>query len=321
MRIGLLNNLRAGRSDAQVTRLLGYLRHHPDVVHVETDQAHAVPEALGDLARQDVELLVVNGGDGTLEYVLSQILAHQAFEDRLPLIAPLRGGRTNMTALDLGVQRDPLKALASLIEAARGNQLQAHIVDRPVLHVEHGPSTARESVYGMFFGLGMIHRAIELVHRMMPKGHQGVFGATVVTGALVGRSAFGDSQGVLTPDKVQILLDGQAAEHGEFSCVISSTLHRLFARMRPFWGEGPGRLRFTGVAAGSTHKVRAFSGILRGAPNPELATPENGYTSHNVDRAELRFDCGFTIDGELFPPSPGQVVTLSTDSSIRFVRA
>ena len=48
MRVGLLNNLRAGRSGAQVSRVLALLRRYPDVLHVETDSAKILPEALAD---------------------------------------------------------------------------------------------------------------------------------------------------------------------------------------------------------------------------------------------------------------------------------
>ena len=61
MRIAVLNNLRAGRSNAKVSRILSLLRSYPDVFHVETDSAHALPEVLAEIARQNVNLLVVNG--------------------------------------------------------------------------------------------------------------------------------------------------------------------------------------------------------------------------------------------------------------------
>ena len=94
MRVGLLNNLRAGRNDARVHRLLDFLSHHPAVIHVETTCAEAVTDVLAEFAREDVELLVVNGGDGTLQRVLTAILGDDAFDGRRPLVAPLRGGRT-----------------------------------------------------------------------------------------------------------------------------------------------------------------------------------------------------------------------------------
>ena len=65
MRVGVLNNLRAGRSRKQVAQVLEVLRSYPDVVHVETESVRALPEALGELTRREVDLLVVNGGDGT----------------------------------------------------------------------------------------------------------------------------------------------------------------------------------------------------------------------------------------------------------------
>ncbi len=60
--------------------------------------------------------------------------------------------------------------------------------------------------------------------------------------------------------------------------------------------------------------------ILRGRPLPFL-TPANGYMSKNVDRAEMRFDCGFTVDGEIFAPQSDEVLTLTADRRVTFVRA
>ncbi len=88
MKFGVLNNLRAGRSDAQVSRILAFLKRHPEVAHIETSSAHAAPEALAALADEGVELLVVNGGDGTLQHTLTEILGHAGFGERVPWIAP-----------------------------------------------------------------------------------------------------------------------------------------------------------------------------------------------------------------------------------------
>ena len=169
MRIGLLNNLYAGRNAVQVERLLGFLRRHPDVLHVETDSADVVPEALADLARHEVDLLVINGGDGTLQFALSEILGNNAFEGRVPMIAPLRGGRTNMSASDLGALKDPVRGFAALIDDVENGRLAARISPRQVLRVNH--SRNRPPQYGMFFGLGVIHRAIGLNHDLFENDH------------------------------------------------------------------------------------------------------------------------------------------------------
>jgi hypothetical protein len=320
MRIGLLNNLRAGRNERRVHRLLGFLKQHPEVAHVETMSAAAVPEALAELAREEVGLLVINGGDGTLQHALTEILGQGEFGGRVPLLALLHGGRTNMTALDLGTRRDPVRAMASLIETVRGGRVRERSVERRVLRVHYGPG--HETRYGMFFGGGVIHRGIELVHRVFPPGRsRGVLGASLVTGALLGRLAlFGDTHGVLTPDKVQILLDGWPADRGESRLVMATTLDRLFLRMRPFWGSGPGGVRFTAVSADATQFERALPGILSGRPG-HVMTERNGYTSRNAKRVDLELGCGFTVDGELVDPWPGRVVSITARNTLHFVRA
>lgn len=325
LRIGVVNNLRAGKSQAQVVRMLDFLRSHPDVLHVETESAGVMPEALAELAAKEVDLLVVNGGDGTLQYVLTEILASNAFGDRVPLVAPLRAGRTNMSAMDLGADRNALRGLAAMLASARAGQIAERVEPRRVLRVAYGLGFERAVQYGMFFGAGIIKRAIELNHRLFDQDGQrsvveGVPGATLVTAGLIGRMITGDHSGILTPDKVQILLDGEEVHQGEYHLVMASTLSRLFARMRPFWGKGPGGVRFTAIAAPCERFGRAAIGMLRGRPS-DWVSPETGYTSRNVDHAELRMSCGFTVDGELWQPDPDRSIALSAERVVHFVRA
>jgi hypothetical protein len=318
MRVGVLNNLRAGRSASRVARVLRELRRHPDVVHVETETGCMVPEALAELAREDVELLIVNGGDGTIQRVLTELLG-SGRGDWLPILAPVRGGRTNMTALDLGAHRKPARMISELIESVRAGTLGERVVERPVLRVDLGGQDGVH--YGMFFAVGMIYRAIRLTHRLFPTGRaQGVFGAGVMTGALVTRAATGRLSGVLDPDKLQIVLDGTPVEPAEFTLAMATTLDRLFLRMRPFWGAEALPVRVTAIAAGARGLRTAAPGLVRGRP-PAHATPETGYTSRNVEHAAIQLDCGSTLDGELFAPEPGRVVHLRADDRVRFVRS
>ncbi len=318
MRVGVINNLRAGRSDRQVARVLNLLRDHPDVLHVETDQAGALPDAIADLARRQVDLLVVNVGDGTLQHTLTEILTNQPFR-RVPMIAPIRGGRTNMTALDLGAHRDPVRGLKALLEAAKTGRIHERVTDRPVLRIAY--DQGRRAEYGMFFGAGMIHRAIDLTHRLFPQGRsQGSFGAGMVTLSLLAKALFQSNEGVLTPDKVQVVLDGEMVKQGEFLLTISTSLQRLFWRLNPFWGEGEAPVRFTCISTGPQRFAAGAPGLLRGKPRP-FVRPQSGYNSRNVGRADLFFDCGFTVDGETFSPRAGEQATITGDRRVTFVRA
>jgi diacylglycerol kinase family enzyme len=316
VRVGVLNNLRAGKKDSRVAQVLEVLDHHPEVLHIETSSGALVPEAMATFAAEGVELLVLNGGDGTVQRVLTALLPAR---DWMPLLAPIRGGRTNMTAQDLGAHRSAEKGLAGLLEAVRRGTVSERIVERNVLRADLG---AGEGVkYGMFFGAGMLHRAIELSHRVFAPGRQqGTFGAGLVTALLIARAAMGKMRGVLEPDKVEIALDGKPAVPDSYVLLMATTLDRLFLRMRPFWGQGPGPLRVTAIAAHAAGLPRAVPGILRGKPGPRV-TPEAGYTSLNVLEAAFSLNCGVFVDGELHAGEPGRFVHLSAEDRVRFVRA
>jgi diacylglycerol kinase (ATP) len=317
VRIGLLNNLRAGRRRPAAERLARVLRGRTDVVSVETEGAHELGPALAELERREIDVLVLNGGDGTVQCALSALLRDPGRE-RLPAIAPVRGGRTNSISADLGADRDPARGLACLLAAADAGQLDRLTVARPVLRVRsarRGPDQ-----YGMAFGAGLIYRAIRLVHRSFAPGQQGVFGAGLVTGALVGKVLFRPSSGILTPDKCQVRVDGRDLVDAELYLLIASTLERLFLRINPFWGREPGGVRLTALASRAQWMALAAPGILAGRP-PRWLSRERGYASERAERAELRISCGFTIDGELFDPEPEEQIELCADRRITFLRA
>jgi hypothetical protein len=319
MRIGVLSNLRAGRREASVARIRKALRGRRDVLHLETTSIEMVASALDRFADADVELLVVNGGDGAIQHVLTELLAS---DDRrwLPWLAPVRGGRTNMIALDLGARRDPARGLSELLHAADAGRLLERSCERAVLRAELSDG-ALPPQYGMFFGAGILYRAIELTHRSFPQGKaQGVFGAAVMTATLLARAAAGRRGGVLVPDKMEIVLDDEEVVSEELMLAMSSTLHRLFLGLQPFWGREQAPLRVTAIAGRARSLATAAPGLMRGRP-PGHATPAAGYWSRNVSRAALRMDCGFTIDGELFAPLAGRIVRLSAQDRVRFVRA
>ncbi len=314
MRIGVLSNLRAGRVTAAAKRVRTILASHRDVLHLETRTSDKVRDALGVFEQEGVELLVLNGGDGTLQRTLTHIAGAKP-RTWLPLVAPLRGGRTNTSALSLGVQRDPGRGLEALIEAARSGTLAERTDERPVLRMDLG---AQGVQYGTFLGAGILYNAIRLTHDRFPDGRaQGFLGASLTTTTLLGRAVLGRYGGVLSPEKCEVSLDGVPVGPGEYLLVMATTLDRLFLRMNPFWGVEDAPVRF-GTVAARLGGWRTMMRVLRGLPP---GRPDPGYISHNVHSVTLRMDGGFTIDGELFDPEPGRLVRISADDRVRFVRA
>jgi hypothetical protein len=296
--------------------VLRELSRHPDVLRRETSASQSVPDAVAEFADEGVDVLILNGGDGTVHRALTEILAG-SYNGWRPMLAPTRCGRTNMIALDLGTGRNPAASVRRVIEAARAGNLEERVLERHAI----GAEISGQLEYGMFFGVGVLYRAIQLTHRSFPEGRaQGVFGGAVMAATLITRLLAGDSSGVLDPDKIQISLDREVISSDEFQLVLATTLNRLILGLNPFFGSGPGPLRVSALAKDSHRLSRALPGLLRGSP-PRWATPEEGYTSRNVREAAFQLDCGIAFDGEMFAPEPGRVLRVHTSEPLRFVRA
>ncbi|HEY8123129.1 MAG TPA: diacylglycerol kinase family protein [Myxococcota bacterium] len=318
MRIGLLNNLRAGRNKRLGERILREVEGAPDVMHFATPSAAAVPEAIERMRRADVELLIVNGGDGTLECALTALLA-TGRPSWLPVIAPIRGGRTNMTAADLGAVRDGAQGLREIVADARAGKLEARIASRAVLRVARQRSG--EVRCGMFAAAGMLGRAVSLTTRHLPKGRlQETIGVALVTCTLVANILTGARGALMHPDEIGLAFDGKPLPDERRLVTLFTTLERLIFGFRPCWGAGEGPIRTTLVRGNAERLARTIPQILRGRA-PAFATPEHGYTSARVSCASLRAGCEVTVDGELFPIEADAAYTITAEESVRFARA
>ena len=103
----------------------------------------------------DVDLLVIVGGDGTVQGVLCHLFATQPLA-RVARVNGHAGGTTNMTALDLGICGRPEFILQQLRDYLL-KQIPPVLLQRHVLCIEQAGA---EKVYGMFFGVGLIARAV-----------------------------------------------------------------------------------------------------------------------------------------------------------------
>ncbi|RMB87471.1 diacylglycerol kinase family protein [Streptomyces shenzhenensis] len=112
-----------------------------------------------DLGRQaadsdDIDLVVALGGDGTVNEVVNGLLHGGPDLDRLPGLAVVPGGSTNVFARALGLPNDPVEATGALLDAV--SDKRERVVS---LGLTAGtPGTADESVPARWFtfnaGLG-----------------------------------------------------------------------------------------------------------------------------------------------------------------------
>jgi Diacylglycerol kinase catalytic domain len=283
---------------------------------VLADMADLLPSLKG-FAADGIEVLVINGGDGTLQAVLTALLEDRPF-DRLPLLAVLPRGMTNMSACDVGLSGRPHQALARLADLSRRRGLASCIASRHVLRLENIPNSPVQR--GMFFGAGGICRAIEYCRaKVHPWQIEADWAAGVtLIGLLASWMLRGGRSDVISGETVHVSFDGGPETSAELLLALATTLDRLVLRSRPFWHLKGEPVRYTAIAYPPAHLLGSARRVLYGGN--ERALPARGYTSRGAHALRLRFDGRFTLDGQMFDATADQPLVVTAPDRVDFVR-
>ena len=323
LRVGLLSNPGSGRNRRGLKSVHRILSRYPGVLHREARTPDQVAAVLDEFASRSVDVVALNSGDGTVQAALTTLFNQRPFP-RLPLLALLRGGSTNVNIGDIGVPGNRDRALSRLLAWAGNVHTDIELRQRPVLSVRYSPEEA--PIYGMLFGAGAITRGIEYYHRNIhDRGvHDGL--ATGLTTLRMLLAVVRRDPDYVAPVSVNVefLPPGSetppTAGEKEYLLLLVSSLERLFLGIHPYWGRGPGALHYTALHSRPAHPLRAIPPLFRGQPN-HLATLENGYESHNIDELRLTLDGSFTLDGELYPVNRSSgPVCIGKAGPVTFVR-
>ena len=84
------------------------------VAHTD-HRGHAI-EIARDAAREGVDVLIVHGGDGTVNEVVNGILGEVGVGDPAPAVGVVPGGSANVFARALGISPDPIEATNQLVD-------------------------------------------------------------------------------------------------------------------------------------------------------------------------------------------------------------
>lgn len=296
-RIGVLTNPRSGGNRRGVEAVREIVRRVPGCVHLEAVTPAEVAEALSSFSREGIRLLVLNGGDGTIQAALTDLVHRRPFPE-IPVLAVLRSGTGSLTARDVGLRGSRDAGLRRLAAWAGREGAPARLLVRPVLDVSG--TGVGEPRCGMFFGIGAIHQGIQYYHRRLHNaGLRGEVGPGVALVRLLLEVLRGN-RAYLPPVRVRAELDGVTQPVQETVFVLASALERLFLGLKPYFGErGGSGLHFVALRTSPRHLLRVLPRLARGRPHP-LGIPENGYLSRDAEEIRLEFDGGFTIDGELY---------------------
>jgi len=159
MHVGILHNSLSGRNRRKPDLFREILAGYPNVPCTEVQTPEDILAALRTFAQGQVNCLVVNGGDGTIQATMGALFNHRPFE-LMPQLALLPAGTANLIAGDVGAGEFEPKTLVKLLSQANIANPGLSIETRPVLRIRFPEK--REPLYGMFFGAGAIYHGTQL---------------------------------------------------------------------------------------------------------------------------------------------------------------
>jgi hypothetical protein len=318
-RVALLSNPRSTGNIAQLPRIRAYCAAHPDIFHYEVEQAGQIGEAMKTIARVKPKLLVINGGDGTVQAALTELYNGGHFGgDPPPPVAVLPSGKTNLIAMDLGIHGDPVAGLERLLEVAQSD-LSPHLVERELIALRCGASEA-QPVIGMFLGgAGLADIMIYCRDRIYPLGLPNGVSHALTAFAVVLRQVLGLKASFLPPDPrpLKVSMAREGAISGRFALLAVTTLEKLLLSGE-IGGHSRGALKFVAVEQRPGSLLRAFFASLAGRLGRRKL---RGVHIEEADEISIEGDASQVIlDGETFSAEIGRPILLSPAAPLSFVR-
>ncbi len=318
--VALLSNPRSTGNRALLPRVREYCAAHPDIFHYEVEDVDQIGQAIRTIALVSPRVVVINGGDGTVQAALTELYSGGHFGGSPPPVAVLPNGKTNLIALDLGAEGDPIKALQRVIELVETGQLEDHVVQRQLISLDSGGEA--RPVLGMFLGGAYLADVMLYCrHRIYPLGLPN--GLSHFLAAILGLFAllFGLGGGRLPPkpEAMTVSLIRQGEFKGKFSLLIVTTLEKLLLSIRTNDAGGEsGQMKLLAVERGVGALARMLGATWRGTLGQNQL---DGVHFQQGD--EIRIEgsrSNVILDGEIFQATNGMPIILTSTQPVPFLR-
>ncbi len=299
MRAAVIVNPKAGalRRNPKLASLLRDLCARDAELHV-TASAAEVDEVTADLARREVGLVGLVGGDGTASTSLTSVWRSYG-DGQLPHISFLRGGTMNTIANSLGVsRRNPAWLLSRTLKAWTSRDT-SRFQPRPTLKVGDR--------LGFLFGTGLMYGYLAEYYaagngQPTPATAASVL-AKAVGSALVGGEAF---ERILQPRRLQIVFSAGHWATRTYMTVAAGTVEQAGLGFRPFYRAFEREDQFHLLAVKGRPRQ-----VARDLPRVWLGRGMRPETAEETTTEWAELSCadgpfGYFVDGDLLT-APGQL--------------
>ncbi len=315
--VALLSNPSSTGNRAILPNIRSFCAGRSDIFHYEVESVSQIGEALASIAQVKPRVLVINGGDGTVQASLTELYHGGQFGSTPPPVAVLPNGKTNLIALDLGAEGDPLAALERILEVAAHEDMGAHVVQRELIALTEGEHNERP-VLGMFLGgAGLADIILYCRHKIYPLGLPNGL-SHVLAGFAVIFSMLFNVRGryfppAPNPVKVSLIREGEGTQR--FSFLIVTTLEKLLLTGRNEQRQG---LRLMAV---DQSLIALLRGLWAGIGGTLGQGRVSGVHVEHGDLIRIESDATHVIlDGETFTATAGHPIVLRSTPPVPFLR-
>ncbi len=319
MTAALIVNPKSGKKKGLGLALADKLQSAGSAEAVIIEDFAALPGILATLAGQGIDTLFISSGDGTIQAIQTELAERNPFA-RLPRLALLPHGTTNMTAADLGLGITSLDEQARVIADAQALAATTELRHRPTLRIAN-PRDGRIR-HGMCVGAGAPAQATrfcqDAVHRTGLMGEWAPF-ATLVAAfirAVLTRPDPGNVNRIDRPHAMKVSADGKLRGEGQQLAFIATTLKRLVLGARPFWGGGGAPIRASLFPYPPPSPVRWLIPALYGGEDRQAPPGCTSFAVHNID---IVTTSEFVLDGEFFDAPEDGPLHIQTGLELTYV--
>jgi len=294
-------NLTRPRVAERLRRILGN-----EGIVVETRNIHELPAVAESFLRDGIEIIAVNGGDGTLHLTLSALIS--VYGDRpLPKLLSLRGGTMNTMSTSLKLKGATLDICARAVERYRQGA-EFELLDQPLVRLN--------DKYGFMTGAGLATNFLEAYYSGTNTGP--IEGAKIVAKAVVSavtRTEY--AKKLFSLAQADIEVDGETVPFQEFTAVLGCSIVEigLGFKVTPRAYDQPGHFQFWATRLSPLAVVPILHRFYQGK---DIIHPD--FFNRLAKRVEIRPKGKFryTIDGELYDTQ--EPVVISAGPVIKVVK-
>jgi len=252
-----------------------------------TKSFEELDQVIDEFKRQEIDILALNGGDGTNHVVLTAMM--KAYGDKpLPKIALLRGGTLNTISNACDIKGRPSGILFNITEKYSNGEA-FEITERDLLKIG--------DMYGFIFGNGIVANFMETYYASgSPSPTQGAL--TLARG--IGSMFIGGPTIRKWMEKVyaKVTVDGEVLPMREWVSIFGSTIREIGLNFRVFHRceEEPHSFHMLTLVSHPVWLVADLPHIYFGRP----LHPCVGYETVAKDvLIEAEHPFGYTIDGDM----------------------